>query len=200
MHLIASTLMGLFFLPSISVLNSPTVGVHFPVQTVASTVSVNKKIPSKPKLNVTVTSYNAVPEQTDGSPFITASGAYSNPEVVAARSRDLAKKLPFGTVVMVSLNEKSSPTCGYGLVKKQIGYRVIADTMNASKHKQVDILLDQRNTVRVGKRALNPSIALGVCKNMTIRVVGHIKIAYIPHTQDELARKIMENASTLALR
>ncbi len=200
MHLIASALMGLFFLPSISVPNSPTAGVHFPVQTVASTVSVTKKIPSKSKLNVTVTSYNAVPEQTDGSPFITASGAYSNPEVVAARSRDLAKKLPFGTVVMVSLNEKYSPTCGYGLVKKQIGYRVIADTMNASKHKQVDILLDQRNTVRVGKRTLNPSIALGVCKNMTIRVVGHIKIAHIPHTQDELARKIMENASTLALR
>jgi hypothetical protein len=37
-----------------------------------------------PGYNVTLTAYNAVAAQTDDSPFETASGAYSNPEVIAA--------------------------------------------------------------------------------------------------------------------
>ena len=37
--------------------------------------------PTLPSYPVTLTAYNAVPEQTDSNPFETASGAYSNPEV-----------------------------------------------------------------------------------------------------------------------
>ena len=39
-----------------------------------------------PSFTVTLTAYNAVPAQTDSDPFTTASGMYSNPDLVAARS------------------------------------------------------------------------------------------------------------------
>ncbi len=137
-------------------------------------------------LTVTSTAYNAVPNQTDNSPFITASGAYSNPQVIVARSRDLSKKLPFGTIIAI---EKPSHqrTCGYGAVEKQIGYRVVADAMNADKHNQIDILLNRKNMVRVGNMYKNPSIIFGVCNHVTIRIVGHILIRNIPRTQAQLA-------------
>lgn len=191
--------MGLFFLPNVAVFHAPMTRVD----TVATTtpISVDDVVPlSKQHFNVTMTSYNAVPEQTDGSPFITASGAYSNPNVVVARSRDLAKKLPFGTVIAIEPARNPSHTCGYGIVKPQVGYRVVADTMNASKHNQVDILLDQKNKVRVGRKVVNPSIALGICHNMIIRVVGHINVLHIPKTQKALVSILTENTKTLAIR
>ena len=64
-----------------------------------SAMPAHASAPTLPDYPVTVTAYNAVPEQTDSDPFTTASGAYSNPEVVAARSQDLADKLPFGTII-----------------------------------------------------------------------------------------------------
>jgi 3D (Asp-Asp-Asp) domain-containing protein len=103
-----------------------------------------------------MTAYNAVPEQTDGDPFTTASGAFSNPEVVAARSVDLKEELPFGTVIQIVPDASSSPSCGIGMVKEQLGYRVIADSMHPRKRNQVDILLNHENKVTVGSRSMNP--------------------------------------------
>ena len=94
----------------------------------ASPASKNETPPS---YVVTLTAYNAVPGQTDDTPFETASGAYSNPEVVAARSRDLARELPFGTIIEFSAPTTAQGTCGYSVVAPSIGYRVIEDTMNA---------------------------------------------------------------------
>src|SRR3989344_3796760 len=86
--------------------------------------------PSLPTYQVRMTGYNAVAAQTDSDPEITASGAYADPDIIAARSRDLADELPFGTVIAVTA-ASSSPECGYDLVDNLIGLRVIADTMNA---------------------------------------------------------------------
>lgn len=200
MEIIASALMGLFILPTLMTgVKNPE-----PVKTVATTTPVVAvtNIPEKyPTLNAKMTSYNAVPEQTDGTPFITASGAYSNPQVVAARSHDLSDALPFGTVISIeqSASTKNTNTCGYGVVKNQIGYRVIADVMNISKHKQVDVLLNQNRTVRVGNKTINPSIALGICHNMVIKVIGRISIRHIPKTQAKLVSLIKGNA-ILAIR
>ncbi len=188
MEIIASALMGIFLLPGLA-----------PVGTVATTsMAVDPVVGpiNTPSLVVKVTSYNAVPSQTDGTPFITASGAYSNSQVVAARSRDLADTLPFGTIVSIEIPTKHSRTCGYGLVASQVGYRVIADTMNIHKHNQVDVLLNQRDTVRVGNNMVNPSIALGICHGVAIRVVGHIRIRDIPHTQTELAKYVVAHNTT----
>ena len=187
MQFIASALMGILLFPGAM--------FHRPIPQISSVKSlesfaVDEDIPlvhlPANTLTVTSTAYNAVPNQTDNSPFITASGAYSNPQVIVARSRDLSKKLPFGTIIAI---EKPSHqrTCGYGAVEKQIGYRVVADAMNADKHNQIDILLNRKNMIRVGNMYKNPSIIFGVCNHVTIRIVGHILIRNIPRTQAQLA-------------
>lgn len=142
-------------------------------------------------LSVLLTSYNAVPAQTDGNPLITASGAASNPEVIAARSVDLAGDLPFGTVIAIDRAGKDTEGCRFNAVEGLIGYRVIADSMNARKRDQVDVLLDSTDTVTVHGKETNPSMALGMCHGVSVRVVGRIKVSDIPATQEEL-RKMVE--------
>lgn len=146
------------------------------------------------ELTVKVTSYNAVPEQTDHNPFVTASGAFSNPEVVAARSVDLAGDLPFGTVVTLTREASDTENCRYQAVEHLIGYRVIADSMHSRKREQIDILLDQTHTVPVHGKETNPSIALGLCGEVTVTVIGKIAISDIPETQEEL-RLLVEGDS-----
>jgi 3D (Asp-Asp-Asp) domain-containing protein len=136
---------------------------------------------------VKLTGYNAVPEQTDGDPSTTASGVASNFEVIAARSLDLAEELPFGTVVQITRTGSDTPGCNFHKVEPQIGYRVIADTMNARWEKRIDVELDMHRTVKVDGKATNPGVALGVCSKVTVQVVGHIALSRIPATQTELA-------------
>ena len=151
---------------------------------------------------VTVTAYNAVPGQTDETPFETASGAYSNPEVVAARSQDFAKELPFGTIIELDGSTITSEgTCGYGVVAPLIGYRVIEDTMNARYTSRVDILFDTKADYKSADGgARNAAEVLGICKGVTVRVVGHVDINHIPKTQVELARLVNGSAKALALK
>ena len=149
---------------------------------------------------VTLTAYNAVPAQTDNSPFVTASGAYSNPEVVAARSRDLAKELPFGTIIEIQGPSSPEHTCGYGIVAPIIGYRVIADTMNARYTDRIDILFSTKSDYVLADGSVkNAAPVLGVCGGTRIRVVGHVDINRIPHTQEQLAT-IVNNSSGIALK
>jgi 3D (Asp-Asp-Asp) domain-containing protein len=155
-----------------------------------------------PGYAVTLTAYNAVPGQTDDTPFETASGAYSNPEVVAARSRDLASELPFGTIIELDGSTVSSAgTCGFDVVERRIGYRVIADTMNARYTKRIDVLLDTQADYRTTDKGMkNAAQILGICKDITIRVVGHVDINRIPKTQAGLAAIVEHGADILALR
>ncbi|MDR3548854.1 MAG: hypothetical protein P4M11_11415 [Candidatus Pacebacteria bacterium] len=148
---------------------------------------------------VTLTSYNAVPEQTSPTPWITASGAPSNPEVVAARSRDLANKLPYGTIIAIygPSSTDEGPNCGYDSVQNLIGYRVIADSMAARMHNKVDVLLDQHDTVPVGGVMTNPAVVLGACTGVKVQVVGYVNPQSIPPTQAALASLVSGN-STLA--
>ena len=151
-------------------------------------------------ISVRLTGYNAVPEQTDGDPTTTASGARSNPDVIAARSRDLAETLPFGTVIAFE-TAKESNNCGFKVVDHLIGYRVIADTMHERMHNKIDVMLDAGDTVQIGvngqpRRTVNPALALGVC-DVSVRVVGKIALKDIPATQEELALLM---SHTLAVR
>ncbi|MCR4334042.1 MAG: hypothetical protein NUV60_03485 [Patescibacteria group bacterium] len=144
---------------------------------------------SLPSYAVTLTAYNAVPAQTDGNPLETASGAFSNPEVVAARSRDLADTLPFGTIIELDGSDALNASCGYSVVHPVIGYRVIADTMNARFTKRVDVLLTTKaDYTTTDKGMKNAAQVLGICNGVTIRVVGHIDIKHMPKTQAELSR------------
>jgi|JI8StandDraft_1071087.scaffolds.fasta_scaffold181783_2 3D (Asp-Asp-Asp) domain-containing protein len=162
--------------------------------TTVATIDMVEKLSALPPQDFTVsmTAYNAVPEQTDDTPFTTGSGAFSNPEVIAARSADLRTHLPYGTVIKVTTAPIDSNNCNFSVIEPQIGYRVIADAMNPRIHNTVDLLLDQTKVVTVGKRTLNPAIALGKCHEVVITVVGKLAVKDIPATQAEL-KALVEN-------
>ncbi len=145
--------------------------------------------PIYPTLTVKMTAYNALAGQTDSTPDRTSIGAYTNPDIIAARSKDLAAELPYGTVIEVvptATSTKADPNCGRDVVHDQIGLRVIADAMNPRIKNTIDILLDHKELVKVGKIKRNPAKALGMCKNVTIKIVGRISTKKMPKTQDEL--------------
>lgn len=148
--------------------------------------------------SVHMTGYNAVPEQTKPDPTYTASGAFSNPDVIAARSRDLAGELPFGTVIAIEAPKDGGKSCGFSAAEPHIGYRVIADVMHQRMVNKIDIMFHADDAVLVGEREVNPAIALGVCQGVPIRVVGKISIQDMPDTQAELAN--MVRRSILAAR
>jgi hypothetical protein len=155
-------------------------------------------IPTQGAYSVTLTGYNAVPDQTDSTPLETASGAYSNPEVVAARSTDLSQQLPFGTIIALYGPSSSENSCGYNVVAPVIGYRVIADSMNAQYTDRLDVLFSTKsNYVTSSAEVKNAATILGICKGVTFRVVGHVDIQHIPQTQTALAAIV--NGTPLAL-
>jgi len=159
--------------------------------------------PVAPGMLVAMTAYNAVPEQTDGDPMITASGAYSNPEIIAARSRDLKDELPFGTIIEIEGPDSDQNNCGYDVVSPILGYRVIADTMHQRFTKRVDVLFSTRaNYILNNGRTVNASHILGVCEGVKIRVVGHLdpkRMHDLPDTQAELAAFVAGVDNTVAL-
>lgn len=148
---------------------------------------IKNPAPVTPKIetiSVRLTGYNALAEQTDGDPEVTASGASSNPEVIVARSRDLADTLPYGTVISIEV-PNDAVSCGFAEVEHLIGYRVLADTMSERKLKQIDVMFNKSDKVRIDGKIRNPAVAVGVCK-ANIRVVGKIALKDIPDTQAEL--------------
>lgn len=147
-----------------------------------------------PSYTVSMTAYNAVEAQTDGDPHTTASGVFSDPDVVAARSRDLADELPFGTVIEI-VPAASNKTCGIELVSEKLGLRVIADSMHSRKRNQIDVLFDT-GPVSFGGKRVNPAVVFGICKNVEIRVVGRIDIADMPKNQAELALMLADTKPT----
>lgn len=157
--------------------------------------------PVVPDYTVTLTAYNAVPEQTDDDPLVTASGAYSNPEVIAARSRNLAAELPFGTIIEIRGPADPQNKCGYGIVSPIIGYRIIADTMNARYTDRIDILFSTGSNYRMKDgRTKNAGNVLGICRGATIRVVGRLdgkRPGRFPKTQGELAALVRGTALAL---
>ena len=207
MQFLIPVLVGLLALPAGVVAPVETAYAATPVAATSTTALVAAPLPA-PKLTLApvvttlttkLTAYNAVPAQTDNNPYWTASGAFSNPEVVAARSGDLASKLPYGTVIAIERAGSDTPSCGYSKVESQIGYRVIADAMNPRISDTVDVLLDQKNTVPYNGVEINPGRALGVCGQVTIRVVGKIDIKDIPATQAQLANMV-DQSTELAER
>ncbi len=175
--------------------------MSFSVRNAAAPTIVAQTATVMPSYTVTLTAYNAVPEQTSNHPFVTASGAYSNPEIIAARSQDLADELPFGTIIQLDgSNISSDNTCGYNVVVPHIGYRVIGDTMNARYTNRIDVLLDTKtNYIAPNGSVVNAANVLGICKGVTIRVVGHVDINHLPKTQAELAA-IVEKSGALAVK
>ena len=174
--ILSGALMGIFILSGSS------------ATTTVANIFGNPAAPAQ-TYSVSMTGYNAVPSQTDDSPMTTASGAFSNADIVAARSVDLAGELPFGTVIEITPGEDASPSCGISLVRQYIGLRVIADSMHPRKRNQIDILFAMNDSVG-GRGIHNPAEILGVCKDVQIKVVGHVDVKDMPKTQGELAIRV----------
>ncbi|MBU6321576.1 MAG: hypothetical protein KGI78_02065 [Patescibacteria group bacterium] len=157
-----------------------------------------------PSYTLTMTGYNAVPAQTDDTPFETASGAYTNPEVVAARSQDLGKELPFGTIIQIEgPASDNNGGCNYDTVGQDIGYRVIADTMNARLHNRIDVLFSIHDRyILPGGGTMNAASLLGACPGTVVKVVGFVDIknpANLPKTQADLAA-LVHGTANLAVK
>jgi 3D (Asp-Asp-Asp) domain-containing protein len=181
MNLIATALLGLFLFSGAG----------------GAAAADSQLLANAPTYSVVMTGYNAVPAQTDSDPTTTASGAYSNPEIVAARSRDLADALPFGTVIAIEPADATSTNCGAHLVGEQIGFRVVADSMNERMRNKIDVLFGTNDTVTVGGKDTNAAIALGVCK-VEIKVIGKIDIKDMPRNQAELQKIVDEQLLTIS--
>jgi len=160
-------------------------------------------VASQPRYSLTLTGYNAVPGQTDDTPFVTASGAYTNPEVVAARSQDLKDELPFGTIIAITGPSTKSGTCGYGAVSDTIGYRVIADTMNVRYANRIDVVFGTKDRYLLPDgRTMNAASLLGVCTGVSVQVVGFVDISNpnkLPKTQADVVA-IVERGNQLAIK
>ena len=184
--------------------NAPAVPAHAQAALAAAPVTVTTPAPAAgPSHVVALTGYNAVPEQTDDNPFETASGAYSNPEIIAARSQDLGSELPFGTIIELngSTITSSKNDCGYGAVAPLIGYRVIEDTMNARYTDRLDVLFGTDATyVSPNGHERNAADVLGNCHGVTYHVVGHVSIKHLPKTQAELAALVEKQSTPLAVK
>lgn len=198
-------LMGFMFLPGSA--GAPAYAETVSAPVIASAPEAPKETPkllatSKEVAQtylVRLTAYNAVPGQTDDTPFVTASGLYSNPEIVVARSRDLAEEMPFGTVIRIERAQADTPSCRFSEVEHLIGYRVVGDVMHQRWTSKIDVLLDHTDTVTLSDgRTLNPARVLGVCGDVTVTVVGKLKLSEVPDTQEEL--RAMFEEPTLALR
>ncbi len=80
-------------------------------------------------LHVTASAYNSVPEQTDDTPFITASGTHTRPGVIAANF------LPMGTLIKIPA---------------YFGDQVftVEDRMNPRYDKRIDIWMEEIHDAR----------------------------------------------------
>ena len=123
--------------------------------------------------------------------------------MVAACSQDLAEELPYGTIIAIEAPGAKSPNCGYDAVSSLIGYRVIADAMNAKITNSVDILFDTKdNYILDDGRTVNASRVLGSCDNAGIRVVGYVDLAHVsnlPKTQADLVALVTGKSPGVAL-
>lgn len=195
-------LMGFLFSPGSAGAPAHAETISAPVVQAGAAEEPSKRLATSLEVaqtyTVKLTAYNAVPGQTDSTPFDTASGMYSNTEVIAARSRDMAAELPFGTVILLERSIKDTPSCRFSEVEHLIGYRIIGDTMHQRWTKKIDVLLDVKDTVAVNGRQMNPALVLGVCGEVTMTVVGYVNPKDAPDTQAELAA--MFSTSPLAVR
>lgn len=97
---------------------------------------------------VRATAYNSIPNQTDASPFITATGTRTRFGVVAL-SRDLLRKFPYGTRIRLE-----DPT---GQLNGLLAGRVfiVEDTMHPRKYNHLDVWMSSRSqALQFGARQL----------------------------------------------
>ena len=130
---------------------------------ITSTIKAQARIAKKSKakffssLTVRSTAYNSIPNQTDSSPFHTATGARTRYGIIAL-SRDLLRRIPYGS--RVRLQDIGAWSSGRGSGKYNAMLKdtifVVEDTMHPRKNGTVDVWLPaRRQAMQWGVRRLN---------------------------------------------
>ena len=79
------------------------------------------------------------------------------------------------------------------MVAPLVGYRVIADSMNARYTDRIDILLGTKAEYATTDKGMkNPAEVLGICKGVVVRVVGYVDIKNIRRRKKRLLLLFME--------
>ena len=98
------------------------------------------------------TAYNSLPSQTDGDPFITATGAHTRFGIVAL-SRDMLRRIPYGSSLRLEDvgGRYSGAFAGTTFI--------VEDTMNVSKYQQIDVWFPAYSqAVQFGVRTLRITV------------------------------------------
>ena len=105
--------------------------------------------------------YTSSPQETDGTPKITATGAQTRLGVIAVSPDLLSTDLPYGSIVKLDDlgNWKNGAGAGQfnGLLGSQLF--VVEDTMNPRKRQQIDVWMpDRALALRFGVRRIQLTV------------------------------------------
>jgi 3D (Asp-Asp-Asp) domain-containing protein len=97
------------------------------------------------RLRLTMTAYTSRVQETDATPFITATGRRVRWGTVAASRDLLAAGLPYGTKLRVVALEPDPRRCGGGTLPEVL---VVEDTLHPRKRRQLDVWMDDLAAAR----------------------------------------------------
>ncbi len=106
------------------------------------------------------TAYNSLANQTDSTPFVTATGARTRFGVVAL-SRDLLRRIPYGSIVRIEDLGNWGNGRGRGTYNRMLAgvNFVVEDTMNARKRNTVDVWMPtRRGAIQWGARQIRVTV------------------------------------------
>jgi 3D (Asp-Asp-Asp) domain-containing protein len=106
------------------------------------------------------TAYNSLSGQTDSSPFVTATGARTRFGVVAL-SRDLLRRIPYGSIVRIEDLGSWASGRGRGTYNRMLSgvNFIVEDTMNARKRNTIDVWMPSRRAaIQWGARQIRVTI------------------------------------------
>jgi 3D (Asp-Asp-Asp) domain-containing protein len=106
------------------------------------------------------TAYNSLAAQTDSTPFVTATGARTRFGVVAL-SRDLLRRIPYGSIVRIEDLGNWANGRGRGAYNRMLSgvNFIVEDTMNARKRNTVDVWMPTRRAaIQWGARQIRVTV------------------------------------------
>ena len=106
------------------------------------------------------TAYNSLAAQTDSTPFVTATGARTRFGVVAL-SRDLLRRIPYGSIVRIEDLGSWANGRGRGTYNRMLSgvNFIVEDTMNARKRNTIDVWMPTRRAaIQWGARQIRVTV------------------------------------------
>jgi 3D (Asp-Asp-Asp) domain-containing protein len=111
-------------------------------------------------ITVKSTAYNSIPNQTDSTPFVTATGSRTRFGIVAL-SRDLLRRIPYGSIVRIEDLGNWSNGRGRGTYNRMLSgvNFIVEDTMHIRKRNTVDVWMPtRRGAIQWGARQIRVTV------------------------------------------